>query len=329
MCATDIFMLEGVDHLVVGDFYLKMIFVQCIPPGQSNANKVSLLKEMFVEHGIPQVLRSDNGPQYVSTQFADFCICWGITHETSSLHYPQSIGFAEACIKSIKTHTPKSQVQWCWSTARLTSTLSYTHWHQASVSSRATVPVLTQNNHSGQDLQQWPIIHIHLWADWHMLWSCHITGWQMQQNTCATVCWSTSCNVWHPQKDLGSCYCYMCPTMEQLSGMHQQWVHIPLHAETPSWMQCQSNRHCPKWHNCHAAGSDSTLLLSSTTCTATTCTTYAAHTCCTWNTGNADEPGPSCSCHAICSKECPGTNVCDILCHTCASTKIQPCPHGT
>ena len=43
--------LEGIDHLVVGDFYLEMIFVQCLPPGQSNANKVvSLLKEMFSEH---------------------------------------------------------------------------------------------------------------------------------------------------------------------------------------------------------------------------------------------------------------------------------------
>ena len=27
MCATDIFMLEGIDHLVVGDFYSKMILV--------------------------------------------------------------------------------------------------------------------------------------------------------------------------------------------------------------------------------------------------------------------------------------------------------------
>ena len=103
MCATDIFMLEGVDQLVVGDFYLKMIFIQHIPPSQSNANKVvSLLKEMFSEHGIPKVLCSDNGPQYVSAQFANFCISWGITHKTSSLHYPQSRGFAEACIKSIK-----------------------------------------------------------------------------------------------------------------------------------------------------------------------------------------------------------------------------------
>ena len=105
MCATDIFTLEGVDHLVVGDFYLKMILVQCLPSGQSNANKViSLLKEMFSEHGISKVLCSDNGPQYASAQFANFCMSWGITHETSSLHYPQSNGFAEACIKSIK-HT--------------------------------------------------------------------------------------------------------------------------------------------------------------------------------------------------------------------------------
>ena len=103
MCATDIFTLEGINHLVVGDFYLKMIFVWCLPPGQSNANKViSLLKEMFSEHGIPEVLCSDNGPQYVSAQFADFCISWDISHGTSSLHYLQSNGFAEACVKSAK-----------------------------------------------------------------------------------------------------------------------------------------------------------------------------------------------------------------------------------
>ena len=103
MCATDIFTLEGIDHLVVGDFYSKMIFVRCLPPGQSNTNKViSLLKEMFSEHGIPEVLHSDNGPQYASVQFTDFCMSWGISHETSSLHYPQSNGLAEACVKSTK-----------------------------------------------------------------------------------------------------------------------------------------------------------------------------------------------------------------------------------
>ena len=172
----------------------------------------------FSEHGIPEVLCSDNGPQYASAQFDNFCISWGISHKTSSLHYPQSNGFAKVfrawhpwspllwqwpticecpvwqllyilghITRNLKyalptiqwicqgmhqvyqTCTPKSQIQWCWPTAHPASTLSYTHWHQASISSRAVVPMLTQNNHSGQDMQQWPISHTSPWADWCML----------------------------------------------------------------------------------------------------------------------------------------------------------------
>ena len=173
MCATDIFMLEGVDHLVVGNFYLKMLFVWCLPPGQNNTNKVILLlKEMFSEHGIPKVLHSDNGPQYVSAQFTDFCLSWGITHETSSLHYPQSKWICQGMHQVCQTRTPISQIQQCWSTSCLTSTTSHTHWHQAPISSRAVVPMPTQNNHSSQDTQQWPISHTSPWADWYMLWNC-------------------------------------------------------------------------------------------------------------------------------------------------------------
>ena len=69
-----------------------------------------------------------------------------------------------------------SQIQQCQSTACLASTLSYTHQHQASISSRGVIPMLTQNNHSSQDPQQWPIIHTSPWADQHMLWSHQITG---------------------------------------------------------------------------------------------------------------------------------------------------------
>ena len=41
-------------------------------------------------------------PTICECQFADFCIAWGISHETSSLHYLQFSGFAEACVKSAK-----------------------------------------------------------------------------------------------------------------------------------------------------------------------------------------------------------------------------------
>ena len=103
MCTMDIFTLEGIDYLICGDFYSKMILIQCLPSGQSHTVKViSLLKEMFSEHGIPKVLCSDDGPQYVSAQFTEFCTSWGIRHETSSPYYLQSNGFAEACMKSVK-----------------------------------------------------------------------------------------------------------------------------------------------------------------------------------------------------------------------------------
>ena len=103
MCATDIFTLEGTDYLICGDFYSKMILIRCLPSGQSNTAKVvSLLKEMFLQHRIPKVLCSNIGPQYVSVQFTEFCTSWGITHETSSPHYLQLNGFAEACVKSVK-----------------------------------------------------------------------------------------------------------------------------------------------------------------------------------------------------------------------------------
>ena len=111
MCATDIFTLEGVDHLVVGAFYSKMIFVQCLPPHQSNAKKVvSLLKEMFSEHGIPKIFCSNNGPQYASVQFANFCTSWGISPETSSPHYLAVQWICWGMCQVYQTCTPMSQV---------------------------------------------------------------------------------------------------------------------------------------------------------------------------------------------------------------------------
>ena len=103
MCATDIFTLEGVDYLICGNFYSKMVLIQYLPSGQSNTVKVVLLlKEMFSEHGMPEALCSDSGLQYASAQFIDFCTSWGITHETSSPHYLQSNRFAQVCVKLVK-----------------------------------------------------------------------------------------------------------------------------------------------------------------------------------------------------------------------------------
>ena len=60
-----------------------------------------LIKELglvFTELGRPFVLRSDNGPCYSSREVHNFLSFYQVDHITSSPHYPQSNGFAEALV---------------------------------------------------------------------------------------------------------------------------------------------------------------------------------------------------------------------------------------
>ena len=64
-------------------------------------------KSHFAHHGIPEVLLSDNGPQFVSTEFAAFCDLYGITHITSSPYWPRGNEKAESAVKIVKTFMKK------------------------------------------------------------------------------------------------------------------------------------------------------------------------------------------------------------------------------
>ena len=93
------------DCLILADFYSKVILIWNLPTGQSNSAKViHILEEWFCDHCTPEVLCTDNGSQYASAAFENCSIQWGFIHETSSLHYSQSNGFAESCVKIVK-HT--------------------------------------------------------------------------------------------------------------------------------------------------------------------------------------------------------------------------------
>ena len=63
ICTLDIFTLDGVDYLILADFYSKVILVCSLPIGQSNsAIIIHILEEWFGDHGMPKVLHTDNGP---------------------------------------------------------------------------------------------------------------------------------------------------------------------------------------------------------------------------------------------------------------------------
>ena len=53
------------------------------------------LKTMFVRFGIPDILVTDNGPQFSSKEFQVFAKSWSFNHVTTSPRYSQSDGKAE------------------------------------------------------------------------------------------------------------------------------------------------------------------------------------------------------------------------------------------
>ena len=63
---------------------------------------IRCLKRHLGRYGIPNCLRSDNGPQFSSEEFKQFCKEWGIKHVTSSPVYPASNGKAESAVKVAK-----------------------------------------------------------------------------------------------------------------------------------------------------------------------------------------------------------------------------------
>ena len=84
--ASDRFDFNGGQYLVKADMYSKMCFVWKMPSaGATSAAIISKMKEIFAEHGVLDILRSDNGPQYASTEFTEFVEEWGFQHIKSSL----------------------------------------------------------------------------------------------------------------------------------------------------------------------------------------------------------------------------------------------------
>ena len=77
--------------------------------GATSAAIISKMKEIFAEHGVPDILRSDNGPQYTSAAFTKFAEELGFQHTISSPHCPASNGFAESTVKIIMTAFEKGK----------------------------------------------------------------------------------------------------------------------------------------------------------------------------------------------------------------------------
>ena len=70
---------------------------------------IRALKAIFARHGIPEEVRSDNGPQYASAEFTHFAKEWGFKHTTSSPRFPQSNAEAERAVETTKSLLKKEK----------------------------------------------------------------------------------------------------------------------------------------------------------------------------------------------------------------------------
>ena len=97
----DLLTYKDRDYLIVVDYFSD--YFECEHLRNTEAPTViNACKKTFARYGIPEQVQSDNGPQFTSSQFAQFSKTWGFNHTSSSPGHPKSNGKAEAAVKIVK-----------------------------------------------------------------------------------------------------------------------------------------------------------------------------------------------------------------------------------
>ena len=100
--SADYFAWAGRTFLVYVDRLSGWPFVSRVTGEATARDLVSSLRRMFSATGVPACIRTDGGPQFSARLTRQFLSRWGVEHQQSTPHYPQSNGHAEAAVKAVK-----------------------------------------------------------------------------------------------------------------------------------------------------------------------------------------------------------------------------------
>ena len=84
--------------LVVVDAYSKfpkIVKMTSATAIATNATMLDALRDIFSRYGLLKIMVSDDGPQFIASEFQQFCRNNGIMHRTSAAYKPSTKGQAE------------------------------------------------------------------------------------------------------------------------------------------------------------------------------------------------------------------------------------------
>ena len=97
----------GKMFLVLIDAHSKWMDVYTLPSATSHST-ISVLRTIFTSHGQPEILVSDNGTTFTSSEFGIFLRQNGIRHITSAPYHLATNGLAERAIQILKNSLKNS-----------------------------------------------------------------------------------------------------------------------------------------------------------------------------------------------------------------------------
>lgn len=100
--AADLFQFENKNYLLLVDMYSRYREVCYLNQDTTYEKIIHQVKSIFARHGKPEILYSGNDVQFVNKNFQNFLLEWEITHIISTPRYPQSNGFIEKHVQTIK-----------------------------------------------------------------------------------------------------------------------------------------------------------------------------------------------------------------------------------
>lgn len=105
--SQDLCAFESSTYLVTTDHYSDFIEVDELENTLSTTI-VAKTEAHFARHGVPETILTDNGPQFIASDFERLCHRYQTNHVTSSPYWPKGNGKSEASVKIVKRILKKS-----------------------------------------------------------------------------------------------------------------------------------------------------------------------------------------------------------------------------